>query len=223
MEEAVFGKEQQGHEEGTGRDDTHGSPELIKILSSLAKELQKLNSSKVSEPVPQSVDAGDYAVVSPTASHASGRYGLGSLLDGPRKRRRLDSCGNPNVDLSQPLKEDLIDITTSLPPADILEETINVYFEAIQPWVPILHETQFRRRIHDPEELPSLVVVLHAMVTAALRFVDTPTSLSASEVQRLAKQSRNAVTLTAMENLTVENLQALVILAFNDVRKLDLQ
>lgn len=138
----------------------------------------------------------------------------------------MDSCGNPNVDLSQPLNEDLADMSTSLPPADVLEETINVYFEVIQPWIPILHETQFRRRMHDPEELPSLVVILHAMVTAALRFVavdaaaPAPTSLSASEVEKLTRQSRNFVMLTALEHLSVENLQALIILAFNDVSRI---
>ncbi len=26
-------------------------------------------------------------------------------------------------------------------PADVLEETISVYFTVIQPWVPILHDT----------------------------------------------------------------------------------
>lgn len=129
----------------------------------------------------------------------------------------MDSCGNPNVDLSLPLKEDLVDITTSLPPADVLEETINVYFEFVQPWIPIIHETQFRRRIHNPEELPHLVVVLHAMVTAAIRFVDPSVAMSADEVEKVTRQSRNFVTLTAMEKLSVENLQALIILAFNDV------
>lgn len=129
----------------------------------------------------------------------------------------MDSCGNPNVDLSLPLKEDLVDITTSLPPADILEETINVYFEFVQPWIPIIHETQFRRRIHNPEELPHLVVVLHAIVTAAIRFVDPSVAMSADQVEKVTRQSRNFVTLTAMEKLSVENLQALIILAFNDV------
>lgn len=192
---------------------------MVSILSTLAKELQKLNSAKANTP-----DTRDYAAVSPTTSYTSSRYTserheAGARQDRPRKRRRVDSCGNPNVDLSFPLKEDLVNITTSLPRADILEETINIYFEVIQPWIPILHETQFRKRIYEPEELPSLVIILHAMVVAAVRFVDNPDlRLSADDIGQMARQSRNFVTLSALERLSVENLQALIILAFHDVR-----
>lgn len=218
LEEALFRKE---HHEQDGYSQSHiGSTNVVDILSALAKELQKFNSSKAQGPAQHAVDTTDHAVVSPTVSHIShASTSHGPLLhsDKPRKRRRVDSCGNPNVNLSQPLKEDLVDITTSLPSADILEETIDVYFEAIQPWIPILHETQFRKRIHNHAELPNLVVVLHAIVVAAIRFVDMPLSLSVDEVERLTRQSRNAVRLTAMEHLSVENLQGLIILAFNDV------
>jgi hypothetical protein len=195
----------------------HGSENVVNILATLARELQKLNSPRARDSSTLPIDARDHAVISPTASHTSSRYESGSRADRPSKRRRVDSCGNPNVDLFLPLKEDLVDITTSLPPADILEETINVYFEFVQPWIPIIHETQFRRRVHNPEELPHLVVILHAIVTAAIRFVDPSVAMSADEVEKVTRQSRNFVTLTAMEKLSVENLQALIILAFNDV------
>ncbi|OLN92832.1 putative transcriptional regulatory protein C530.05-like protein 11 [Colletotrichum chlorophyti] len=211
-----------GHAEPSGV--SFESQNVVGILSLLARELHKLNSRpKAGSQAVTPEGVPDHAVLSPSTSSSSRRYTVDGLEivshphNQPRKRRRVDSCGNPNIDLAFPL-EDLENITTSLPPPDLLEDIINIHFNIIQPWIPILHETQFRRRVHDPEQLPRLVVVLHAMVVAALRFVDNPeTRLSAQEVERRMLRSRNIVVLNAMDHLSVENLQALVILAFNDV------
>lgn len=204
------------------------SHNVVGILSLLARELHKLNSkTRLGSQVATPDGVVDHAVFSPTTSSSSRRHTIDGLEivshphNQPRKRRRVDSCGNPNLDLASPL-EDLENITTSLPPPDLLEDIINIYFNVIQPWIPIFHETQFRRRVHDPEQLPRLVVVLHAMVVAALRFVDNPEIRhSISEIERRTLRSRNIVILNAMDHLSVENLQALVILAFNDVRDPD--
>ena len=134
-----------------------------------------------------------------------------------RKRRRVDSCGNPNIDVVGPL-EGLEAETPFLPPPAFLEEIISVYFNYIQPWIPILHETEFRRRVHNKDELPSLVVILHAMVVVAARFVDQEKQPGlAGDLDHLCSRARNAVLLTAMDRLSVENLQALIIIAFDDV------
>jgi hypothetical protein len=204
---------------------------VVGILALLARELQKLNSNSTAQ---QRVDSPntpglDHAVHSPTTSNSSRRHAYDShdashgYINGhPRKRRRVDSCGNPNIELALPF-EDLENISSSLPPAELMEDIITVYFTFIQPWIPILHETQFRRRIHDPDQIPKLVVILHAMVASAIRYVDkTNNPLSAEEMQRRAQRSRNIVILTAMDHLSVENLQALIIVAFNDVSSLSL-
>ncbi|KAF9876919.1 hypothetical protein CkaCkLH20_05765 [Colletotrichum karsti] len=200
------------------------SQNVVGILSLLARELHKLNSkTKIGSQAGTPEGVADQAVFSPTTSSSSRRHTVDGLEivshphNQPRKRRRVDSCGNPNIDLAFPL-EDLENITTSLPSPELLEDVINIHFNIIQPWIPILHETQFRRRVHDPEQLPRLVVVLHAMVVAALRFVDNPeTRLPAHEVERRTSKSRNVVILNAMDHLSVENLQALIIIAFNDI------
>ncbi|KAL0934776.1 uncharacterized protein CTRU02_209367 [Colletotrichum truncatum] len=232
LENAILNK---SHEQGGYFSNSNGHAEssslpaeshnVVGILSLLARELHKLNSkSRVSgsqADTPEGV--ADHAVLSPSTSSSSRRHTVDGLEivahphNQPRKRRRVDSCGNPNIDLAFPL-EDLENITTSLPSPELLEDIINIHFNIIQPWIPILHETQFRRRVHDPEQLPRLVVVLHAMVVAALRFVDNPeTRLSAHDVERRTARSRNIVILNAMDHLSVENLQALIIVAFNDI------
>ncbi|KAJ0329889.1 hypothetical protein COL5a_003715 [Colletotrichum fioriniae] len=231
LENALLQKSSEGSyptSNGNGNTESHSAPaesqNVVGILSLLARELHKLNSkTKAGSQAGTPEGAAEHAVFSPTTSSSSRR----NTIDGveivshphnqPRKRRRVDSCGNPNIDLAFPL-EDLENITTSLPPPELLEDIINIHFNIIQPWIPILHETQFRRRVHDPEQLPRLVVVLHAMVVAALRFVDnSEIRLSALEVERRTSRSRNIVILNALDHLSVENLQALVILAFNDV------
>ncbi|KAK1762122.1 hypothetical protein QBC33DRAFT_564140 [Phialemonium atrogriseum] len=84
---------------------------------------------------------------------------------------------------------------------------------------PILYETQFWKRAYDPDELPRLIFILHAMVVAAAQFVDRdrhPQFYCDSE--RLCARSWNAVLLATMDQLSVEDLQAFIIGAFNDVR-----
>ncbi|CAK7225593.1 hypothetical protein SBRCBS47491_005941 [Sporothrix bragantina] len=142
-----------------------------------------------------------------------------------RKRRRMvDSCGNPDIDIDV----DLVELATSpglpsspsLPPPATLQAVVNAYFIAVQPWIPVLHETQFRRRmhdaVHDAEQRPRLACLLHAMVVAAARYVDDD-GVDTDSLLRLAQRSRSHVLLAAMDSLSVESLQALIILAFDDI------
>ena len=190
----------------------------------LTSELQKLSSQpRRSSTLRLNDNLRNQAVVSPAASQSSSRQtpyrqdwaSQQRSCDPPRKRRRVDSCGNPNVDLVLPLEESLECTSTNLPSPELMEQIIDKYFDVIQPWIPILHETQFRRRIQEQQELPHLTVVLHAMVVVALRFVAS--EMPPWEIESLTARSRNIVVLTSMDGLSVENSQALIIVAFNDV------
>ncbi|KAJ5652709.1 fungal-specific transcription factor domain-containing protein [Penicillium longicatenatum] len=194
---------------------------VVSLLSTVCMELCKFNSQNdrtsdgiVSERMARSNHT-------PRASTASVRSPNDDPYDTystqPRKRRRVDSCGNPNIDLQMPL-EDLLDASSCLPAPDLLENTVNAYFNKIQPWIPILHETRFRSRMLDPDQRPLLVVIIHAMVVAAIRFARPEAhGLSAADVEAKAKRSRSIVVLNAMDSLSVENLQALTIIAFDDI------
>lgn len=198
---------------------------MVEVLSMLTSELQKLSS----QPQPRRTSFArpiegfrDLTAISPTVSQSSSRHtaerqdaALHHTANQPRKRRRVDSCGNPNVDLFLPLEEGLECTSASLPSADLMGQVVDMYFDVIQPWIPMLHETQFRRRIHDEDELPQLVVILHAMVVAALRFVDS--KLTSGEMESAMARSRRIVVLASMDGLSVENCQALIIVAFTDV------
>ena len=202
--------------------ETQESAGVLNVLTILAQELQKLNSRNTAH-ASSPPNSGAHATFSPV-SVSSARRSAADSHDAfepshsqSRKRRRVDSCGNPSIELAAPLSE-ISDASYMLPPPEFLEEIISVYFFLVQPWIPVLHETQFRRRINDAIELPKLVVVLHAILVAAIRFVEgVERRLSVEDIDRQVQKSRNIVVLSAMEDLSVENLQALIIVAFTDV------
>lgn len=135
-----------------------------------------------------------------------------------KKKRRLTSSvsvpGEIHFD-----DADLKDISSTLPRAALLHAIIQAYFVHVQPWIPILHPGRFRRRMSKDSLLaPQLGLILHAMVVVALRYVDDEAILpSPAEADAFIARSRNIVVLTAMDSLSVENLQALTIVAFDDV------
>lgn len=184
--------------------------ELCKLNSRNDSHIQDSTFSSVNRP---SYNGGTVG----TPSQTDGLDIHGAPYAQPRKRRRIDSCGNPKIELSLPL-DDLVNATTALPPSELLDDIITTYFINVQPWIPILHETRFRARVHDPEQWNRLVIVIHAIVVAAIRFAHPEAhGLSATDVAFHTRTSRNIVVLNAMDSLSVENLQALTIIAFDDV------
>ncbi|KAK5048259.1 hypothetical protein LTR84_005929 [Exophiala bonariae] len=142
----------------------------------------------------------------------------------PRKRaRRLDENTQPvpseTVLMSREKFQYGEEKYPTPPSIACLNDLLAVYFTYMQPWLPIVHEAAFRRKISTPEGQQQMSLVLHAMVFAALRFVKTEDgqSLDATYVRAETTKSRNIVRLGAMEELSVENLQALAILAFTEI------
>lgn len=226
MESQTRGGGGGGGESSNPSQDSNRFEGVVNLLSTVCLELCKFNnrnSSQITSPAPGLASRQPHGA-SPANSATCQQVTLDRdhllepALSQPRKRRRLDSCGNPNIDLHLPL-EDLVDASSNLPPPGLLEDIVNVYFTKIQPWIPVLHETRFRARLHDAEQLPTLVVIIHAMVVAAIRLSRPQThGLSSQETETRVQRSRSIVVLNAMDNLSVENLQALIIIAFDDVR-----
>lgn len=101
-------------------------------------------------------------------------------------------------------------------PDNLVNAVLDAYFSVVHPFIPIIHEMLFRSRLRDPNERPKLVVVLHAMMVCALRYVANE-RLAVEWLERdpdALQRSREFVVLSGMDGLSVENLQALVIMAF---------
>ncbi|KAL2810505.1 fungal-specific transcription factor domain-containing protein [Aspergillus granulosus] len=168
---------------------------------------------------------------------------LGQLRPTNKRKRLLSNASevpiapdaqNGNLSLSEPSSrnihprrrtndrpliqpDDFTDLSSTLPKLDILESVIDLYFSLVQPWIPIFHEKRFRRRMKDPNERARLEVVLHAVVFGLLKHVDSELTASLEDIDAICERSRKIVLLTAMNDLHVENLQALTIVCFEDI------
>lgn len=106
-------------------------------------------------------------------------------------------------------------------PAELLDDVVRLYFMRIHNWIPIIHWNRFKQRFRRQPLKDKLGVILDAMLVGTLKFVDREKyDLSGSDVHRISSQARESALLIAMSSLSVENLQALIILVFIDVRSL---
>lgn len=135
-------------------------------------------------------------------------------IDVSRKRRRQDYEGlNETLELS-----DYADTLSALPEPRLLDAVLDTYFAKIHPWVPLIHEGRFRARLENPQERLKYDVVLHALVAITLKHVSFENyGLGRADAVRQIRLSRNVVMLSGMGNLSVENLQALVLITFDHV------
>lgn len=122
------------------------------------------------------------------------------------KRRRLndDDTNTASLHYSEGVPQ--------LPENEHLEEIVTAYFFHLHPWIPMIHQKRFLQRLADETERPALTIILHAMTIAASKFVPGA-KMDSSHTLRIRKW----VVYTAMGGLSLENLQALIILAFNDI------
>lgn len=87
--------------------------------------------------------------------------------------------------------------------------------------MPFVQQRRFRERLHDPTETNRLGLLLHAITVAAIRQVDSEDfPLDHEAIEHQIRVSRNIVLLNAMNSLSIENLQALALIAFDRVGNL---
>lgn len=99
-----------------------------------------------------------------------------------------------------------------------MNELVDFYHVNIHPWIPILHLGKFRERMQLVEERPRITCILHAIIAVCIRFCRNEYLPDEETKSQLAEKSRQRVILDSTETFSVENLQALVIIAFETVR-----
>ncbi|KAI8938177.1 hypothetical protein NX059_005842 [Plenodomus lindquistii] len=97
-----------------------------------------------------------------------------------------------------------------LPQARTLEAVVAAYFSHVHPWIPMIHQARFLQRFSIGPQRRQLMVVVQAMILAASKFL--PGSRRGYD-----EKARKWVVCTAMGTLSLESLQALTILAFDDI------
>ncbi|KAF2850604.1 hypothetical protein T440DRAFT_450619 [Plenodomus tracheiphilus IPT5] len=107
---------------------------------------------------------------------------------------------------------DASDHIPSLPESRDLEAVVTNYFFHIHPWIPMIHQARFIQRLEDPSQRTQIMVIIQAMMLAACKYV--PNAWSHAQTP---PEIRRWVICTAMDSMSIEGQQALVILAFNDI------
>ncbi|PGH02088.1 hypothetical protein AJ79_07725 [Helicocarpus griseus UAMH5409] len=134
--------------------------------------------------------------------------------------RRSDYAHNgTSLGISAPVytnaEQSLADPDPDLPPYDLLYALVNLYFEHINTWCPILHRTTTMDSLFGATPLEEEDrMVLYAIVATTLRF-SKDLRLNEENRKRFHDSAKQRVLLYGLENSSVKALQALVILALD--------
>ncbi|OQE07173.1 hypothetical protein PENVUL_c014G05976 [Penicillium vulpinum] len=119
------------------------------------------------------------------------------------------------VNIYSSQEQSLADPDLDLPPYDLLYALVDLYFEHINSWCPILHRRTTLDTFFGPSPLDEADrMVLYAIVATTLRF-SSDSRLSDQSRKRYHDSSKQKVVLYGLENSSVKALQALVILALD--------
>ena len=112
-------------------------------------------------------------------------------------------------------EQSLADPELDLPPYDLLYALVDLYFEHINTWCPVLHRRTTLDTFFGPSPLEEADrTVLYAIVATTLRF-SSDSRLNEQNRKRYHDSSKQKVLLYGLENSSVKALQALVILALD--------
>ncbi|KAL4819351.1 fungal-specific transcription factor domain-containing protein [Aspergillus spinulosporus] len=133
----------------------------------------------------------------------------------PLKRQRTESSMTCSPD-----QEDRAGITAAeIIESDLLGRLVEFYFDNIHHWIPILHVRRFRHHIQSHEGRTKAKYILYAIIAVCIRFADDPRLQDEDRRARVAESCRQKVLLCSMESFSVQNLQALVIIAFDTIAR----
>lgn len=136
------------------------------------------------------------------------------------KRRRLDSEGTQQSRRENPSSafDGGLDVSTHFLTGPRLEALLDAYFMNIHPWIPMIHMTTFRRKVQGRDEAAEAPLLSYAMLAAVLPLLNVSGGhLSADRIEREVERLKTTVITRATNSITVENLQALIIVAFTHV------
>ncbi|KAL1855557.1 hypothetical protein Plec18170_004278 [Paecilomyces lecythidis] len=157
------------------------------------------------------------AVQSQRHDHIPASTDLSQVRDTSQDYTKNDSSLNVPLEIFSDQRQSLADPDLDLPPYDLLYALVDLYFEHINVWCPILHRRTTLDTFFGPSPLQEADrVVLYAIVATTLRF-SSDKRLTEQSRARYYASSKQKVILYGLENSSVQSLQALVILALDFV------
>lgn len=109
----------------------------------------------------------------------------------------------------------------ALPENGPLPETFNrvllTYFKVVHPWVPVLHPATFTKRVAEPSRTSEDNMLLKAILACSSRYLPESEITDISDLHGCASIYREDVMAAAVEDNTIQSLQALILLIFDSV------
>ena len=103
-----------------------------------------------------------------------------------------------------------------LPPDHVVDHLVDWYFANVHRWIPILHARRFKERLAAPDSRAKVHSILTAIVSLGFKR-SRAAEVDDTEAEMMTTKYRHAVIVRSMEHFSVENLQALVIVAFDTI------
>ena len=192
--------------------------QLQKSLGSLSSQVQAhltppVGNSDLSQKEGPSGSSVDYVPVPPSATGVSGqssdeadeyyRHSQNPDTLGYRELPRLDHSTDTETEHHDFLKN------AGLPPYHQLVALVDLYFEHVNAWQPLLEQKSILELLRDPLELSEPdQVLLHALVLSGSRYSTDRNTVR----QQYHESSRHRIRLYALEHSNIRGLQALAIL-----------
>ena len=106
----------------------------------------------------------------------------------------------------------LNDVGNGLPPAPVMQELIDLFFELVHPWAPLFSKANFTTNMYAPDRQ----VLLHGIVAVTFRFWRKQAP-SPGERDSFVKTSREQVLLKTIDICSLVSTQALALLALDAI------
>ena len=142
------------------------------------------------------------------------QYREQDLITSPSKRRKLSYANVENsiFDLGA------TDISQYLPKRSVLIEVAEFFCVSFHHWIPFIHKQRLQERVRRGDHSPSFDLVLHALVAVAFGHINSDLlSLDTDALLQQARISRLIVESQATRVLSIEGLQAIILIVFDDV------
>ncbi|KAH5332185.1 hypothetical protein HBI23_071760 [Parastagonospora nodorum] len=127
-------------------------------------------------------------------------------------KRKLDHAQPPYW----PFDLDDVDSAQHLPEQPILCKAVDFFCTSFHHWIPYIHKQRLQNRVREGFQSAGFSLVLHALVATTLRHMDPNVLfLDRDQVKRHVKISRSVVEARCIQDVSVESLQALVLVVFD--------
>lgn len=129
-------------------------------------------------------------------------------------KRKLDHAQPPYW----PFDLDDVDSSHHLPEQPLLCKVVEFFCTSFHHWIPYIHKQRLQNRVREGFQSAGFDLLLHAMVVTTLRHMDPNVLfLDRDQVKRQVKISRSVVEARSIQDVSVESLQALILVVFDHV------